>query len=172
MLWFIVIQIFSTLLQWVRLAKISEQEKDLEIRLLRRQLAILQRKVDTPIRVSRAEKLTLVALAARYKSVTGHSVRQLQAVIRIFQPETVFKWHRALVRRKWTYPRKNRGGRPRTEKELEQLIVRLARENSDWVSWPNILIRPPVSADTRVPAFAKSSRDAGHRVLDRIRLSH
>ena len=132
MLWFTVMQLFSTLLQWTRLAKTSEQEKDLEILLLRRQLAILQRKVDTPIRVSRAEKLTLVALAARYKSVTGHSVRQLQAVIRIFQPETVFKWHRALVRRKWTYPWKNRGGRPRTEKELEQLIVRLVRENNDW----------------------------------------
>ncbi len=132
MVWFIVMQIFSTLLQWVRLAKSSEQEKDLEILLLRRRLAILQRKVDKPIRVSRAEKLTLVAVAARYKSVTGRSVRQLQAVIRIFQPETVFKWHRALVRRKWTYRKKNRGGRPRTEKELEQLIVRLARENNDW----------------------------------------
>jgi len=125
-------QVFSTLLQWVRLAKPSEQEKDLEILLLRRQLAILQRKVDMPIHVSRAEKLTLVALATRYKSVTGRSVRQLQAVIRIFQPETVFKWHRALVRRKWIYRKKNRGGRLRIEKELEQLIVRSARENSDW----------------------------------------
>ncbi len=63
MLWFIMIQMFSTLLQWVGLAEPSEQEKDLEI-LLRRQLAILQRKVDTPIRVSRAEKLNLAQLGA------------------------------------------------------------------------------------------------------------
>jgi len=79
MLWFIVMQLVSTLLQWTRLAKTSDHEKDLEILFLRRQLAILQRKVDSPIRVSRAEKLTLATLAARYKSVTGRSARQLQA---------------------------------------------------------------------------------------------
>ena len=132
MFWFIIAQLFSTLLQWTRLAKTSDQEKDLEILLLRRQLAILQRKIDTPIRISWTEKLTLATLAARYKLVTGRSIRQLEAVIRIFQPQTIFKWHRALVRRKWTYRQKNRGGRPRIEKHLEQLIVRLARENSDW----------------------------------------
>ncbi len=100
--------------------------------LLQRQLAILDRKVDKLLRVSRTEKLTWVALAAKYGSVTSHSVRQLQAVIRIFQPETVFKWVRAQFRRKWTYRKNNRGGRLRTEKELEPLIVRLAGENSDW----------------------------------------
>ena len=53
-------------------------------------------------------------------------------IIRIFQPETVLGWHRELVHRKWTSKRKNRGGRPRMEKELENLILRLAQENPLW----------------------------------------
>jgi hypothetical protein len=59
-------------------------------------------------------------------------MKQFGGVIRLFQPETVFKWHRELVRRKWTHQHRQRGGRPRAAKELERLIVRLARENRDW----------------------------------------
>ena len=52
--------------------------------------------------------------------------------IRLFQPETILKWRRELVRRKWAFQRQRAGGRPRTNRELESLIVRLARENRDW----------------------------------------
>ena len=82
--------------------------------------------------MSRAEKLPLAVLTTRLKTTTNRTTRHLRDVIRIFQPETVFKWHRELVRRKWTYRRKNRGERPRTDKVLERLVVRLARENGDW----------------------------------------
>jgi putative transposase len=51
--------------------------------------------------------------------------------MRIFGPETVLKWHRELVRRKWTFKKQQQGGRPRTNPEVEVLIVRFARENSD-----------------------------------------
>jgi hypothetical protein len=44
----------------------------------------------------------------------------------------VLKWHWELVRRKWTYPRKHKGGRPRINAEVENLIVRLAKENPRW----------------------------------------
>jgi putative transposase len=44
----------------------------------------------------------------------------------------VLRWHRELVRRKWSYPRHNQGGRPAIDKELENLIVRLAKENPRW----------------------------------------
>ncbi|MBI5957666.1 MAG: hypothetical protein HY866_02955 [Chloroflexi bacterium] len=47
------------------------------------------------------------------------------------QPKTVLKWHRELVRRKWTQQKKNSGGRPRTARKIEELVLRLAREN-DW----------------------------------------
>ena len=47
----------------------------------------------------------------------------------LVQPETVLKWHRELVRRKWAVHPPSQGGRPRLDTELEALIVRLAREN-------------------------------------------
>ena len=71
-------------------------------------------------------------LLARLKQSTQLPAHQLQDIIRIFQPETVLRWHRELVRRKWAYPRKNIGGRPRINQELENLIVKLAQENPRW----------------------------------------
>ena len=131
MVWFMVMEIFSTLLEWVRLGRKSAAEKDLEILLLRRQLAIVERTLDKPIRPSRGEKLTLAILTAKLKARTGHTAKELGEIIRIVQPETVLKWHRELVRRKWTQQKKNPGGRPRIAREIEQLVLRLAREN-DW----------------------------------------
>jgi putative transposase len=46
------------------------------------------------------------------------------------RPETVLRWHRALVARRWTYPR--RQGRPPKATELRRLVVRLAKENDTW----------------------------------------
>jgi hypothetical protein len=54
------------------------------------------------------------------------SLNQLRDLIRPVQPETVLRWHRELVGRKWTQP-SARAGRPRTGPDLEAL--RLAREN-------------------------------------------
>jgi putative transposase len=50
----------------------------------------------------------------------------------IFQPNTVLRWHRELVRRKWTFRRKGNPGRPGISSELEAVIVRLAKENPRW----------------------------------------
>ena len=119
--WFVVVQVFSALLELFILSRQTEQKKDLEILLLRRQLAIVGRKLDKPLRVSRAEKLSLAVLAMRLKANTGQSSRQMRSVLRIFQPETVFRWHRELVRRKWTHNPQGRGARPRTDQELERL---------------------------------------------------
>ena len=96
-------QIFSTLLQKVCLARKSELDKDLEILLLRRQLAIVDRQHLKRLRISRGDKLIMVILSSQLKAVTGWSMKQLGGVFRIGQPETVFKWHRELVRRKWTF---------------------------------------------------------------------
>ena len=131
MSWFILDQFFSTLIELVLLRQQTDRAKDLQILLLRRQLAIVERKLDQPLKVSRAEKLTLAILAFKLKIVTGQTVKQLSNVIRIFQPETVLRWHRELVRRKWSYCHQPHGGRPRTDIELERLVVQLAQED-DW----------------------------------------
>lgn len=127
--WFIFNHIFSTILSIINITRLSNQEKDLEILILRQQLSILQRKHNSRINPKPVEKLTLAVLTARLKRITHRSSNQLRDVIRIFQPETVLRWHRELVRRKWTYSHKNKGGRPSISKELEKLILRLAREN-------------------------------------------
>lgn len=62
MIWFMVLQVVATLIELIRLGRKSESEKDLEILLLRRQLAIYERKQSQPMRLSRGEKLTLVVL--------------------------------------------------------------------------------------------------------------
>src|SRR5687768_1782730 len=50
----------------------------------------------------------------------------------LFKPDTLLKWHRELVRRKWTLKKKARLGRPATSLELETLLLRLAKENPAW----------------------------------------
>jgi putative transposase len=47
------------------------------------------------------------------------------------RPATVLRWHRQLVRRRWTYPHR-RPGRPPLDRGLRALVVRLARENPAW----------------------------------------
>ena len=71
-------------------------------------------------------------LSAHYGIITDYPVKCMADVMRIFQPATVFKWRRELVRRKWTFRRHSRGGQQRKPSDLERLIGHLARENSDW----------------------------------------
>jgi hypothetical protein len=129
MIWFMVLQVVSTLVELAQLGRKSESQKDLEILLLRRHLAIYERKQDRSPQLSRGEKLTLVVLATRLKAKTGRTTKAMGEVIRIVKPTTLFRWHGQLVRRKWTYRQRNRGGRPRTDQEIERLVLRLAREN-------------------------------------------
>lgn len=103
MVWFMVLQLVSMLVDLIQLRRTSVSDKELEVLLLRRQLAIYERKQRQPMRLIRGEKLMLVVLAVRLKARTNRTIKQLEDVIRIVKPKTVFDWHRELVRRKWTY---------------------------------------------------------------------
>jgi putative transposase len=46
----------------------------------------------------------------------------------VVTPQTLLRWHRELVRRKWTQPR-CKPGRPAIDPEVRQLVLRLGREN-------------------------------------------
>ena len=97
MAWFIIAHLVSTVLEWIRIGRLSEPEKDMELLLLRQQLIMMERHLNKPVRPSRIEKLTLAVVTAKFKAITDQSSAQFTAVIRLFQPETVLKWHRDLV---------------------------------------------------------------------------
>jgi len=104
----------------------------LEIAILRQQVRILQRKAKTTPRITDPEKMVLATLTDKFKGVKTGVHQRLNQVILIFKPETVLRLHRELVRRKWTYKRKGKPGRPGITAEVEVLIGRLAKENASW----------------------------------------
>jgi putative transposase len=127
--WYSLLHLVSTLIDLILISRLPVHEKDVEILLLRQQLAILDRQRSSRAKLLKSEKLSLAVLTIKLKALSRRTTRQLSDSLRLVKPETIFKWHRELVARKWTFKRTNVGGRPRKPKELDQLIVRLAREN-------------------------------------------
>ena len=111
------------LLELVVLRRRSEREKEIEILLLRHQLRVLERQVARP-QLTRADR----ALLAAFSRVLPRRAWGRSAIV---TPATLLRWHRELVARRWTYPRRRRG-RPPTPSEVRELVVRLARENPGW----------------------------------------
>jgi putative transposase len=97
--------------------------KDVEIAVLRHQLAVLRRQVARPC-YSHADRLVLATLARLLP-------RERWAVF-LVTPSTLLRWHRELVRRRWTYPRTGRRDRRCLPEDVVALVVRLARENPRW----------------------------------------
>ncbi len=86
---------------------IPPDEKDIQIALLRQQLRVLERKTRVKPRLSRPEKLMLVALAAQLKRRSQRFHDRLREAVLLVKPDTLLKWHRDLVQRKWTFQRPN-----------------------------------------------------------------
>jgi len=100
----------------------SEAANEVEILVLRHELAVLRRQVTRPS-CRPADRVFLAALVRMLPRNRWGSV--------FVQPETVRRWHRSLIARRWTYPHR-RPGRPATGAGVRALIVRLARENPGW----------------------------------------
>jgi transposase len=100
----------------------DEVAREVEILVLRHQLQVLSRGRRLPL--GRWDRMLLAAASRLLPRERWRSFP--------VSPQTVLRWHRELVKRKWTYRRKRRLGRPRVAKELATLILRLARENPRW----------------------------------------
>jgi putative transposase len=100
----------------------SEHAKDVEIAVLRHQLEVLRRQVKRP-QFQPADRALLAALSRALPRRRWSSF--------LVTPDTILRWHRRLVTRKWTQPNR-RGGRPPLAEQLVALILRLGRENPRW----------------------------------------
>jgi len=132
MIYQIVLFVWCFLLDVFAITRLTDDEKDLEILLLRQQLRIVERQQVRGPTLPRWQKIPLVALVVRLKAQATTWRDRLAVSVVLFKPDTLLKWHRDLVRRKWTFKRRNPGGRPAIEAELEGWIVRLAHENPRW----------------------------------------
>jgi hypothetical protein len=122
---------------WLRLSQREEAWQTAEILILRRQLAVLQRRQPRRPNVNWADRALLAALLSVIPKARRQGLRLLVT------PDTILRWHRDIVRRRWAArSMRSKTGRPATRRNITALVLRLARENPEWgtagstASWP------------------------------------
>jgi putative transposase len=118
----LIYQIFSKLLSWIVLRTHCDTAKEIEILVLRHQLAVLRRRTPRP-RITWTDRALIAALS---RLLPVH--RRIGMLV---APATILRWHHQLVARRWT-TQPIRPGRPAIPAGLRALVIRLATENPTW----------------------------------------
>src|SRR5438874_2274729 len=113
---------FRQVLQLMAQGMRGDRAKDVEILVLRHQIAVLRRQVRR-LDLEPTDRAVLAALSRLLP-------RQHWATFFV-TPVTLLRWHRDLLARRWTYPRSG-SGRPPVRAEIRALVLRLAHENPTW----------------------------------------
>jgi len=115
--------LYRLLVGLAALAVRSSRAKDLEIVVLRHQVAVLRRHVGRPA-LTEADRSLLAAV--------GRALPRRRREGWLVTPDTLLRWHRRRIARHWTQAAVRRPGRPRTSGEICRLVVRMATENPMW----------------------------------------
>jgi putative transposase len=118
-------------MDWVRILAYITGTVDQKLLLRNEYLAaenrILKAQLKTQLRLTDAERMTLAEIAHRLGR------KALEDVANVVKPDTLLGWYRRLIARKFDGSKSRRyPGRPRIDAEIEQWVVRMAKENSDW----------------------------------------
>jgi hypothetical protein len=116
-------QVLQMLTQLAR----DDGAKDVELLVLRHEVAVLRRQVHRP-KLEPADRVVLAALS--------RLLPRSRWPILFVTPATLLRWHRELIARHWTYPHATRG-RPPVAQQIRDLVLRLAAENPDLGSSPD-----------------------------------
>ena len=122
--------VVRNLLARARLSRQDAAAKNVEILILRHQLAIAQRRTlsrELHRRLTWADRAWLSLLAGL---LPNDHLARLRLIV---TPGTLIRWHRDLLRRRWARrSRRKRPGRPPTHHRIRTLVLRLAKENNCW----------------------------------------
>jgi putative transposase len=111
---FVLSLLVRVLARFLVISGANEATKDLEILVLRHQLSVLRRTASRP----KFTPLDRVLLAVASRAIP----RQQWTSVFLVTPKTLLRWHRELVRRKWTYRNKRQPGRPPLDAEVVALV--------------------------------------------------
>ena len=158
--------IVRQLLQLMILALRGDHANEVEILVLRHQVAVLRRQVRR-VDLEPADRAVLAGLSRLL-------LRARWATFFV-TPTTVLRWHRNLIARQWTYPSR-RPGRPPVTAQVRELVLRLARENPTWgcrriqgeLAGRGVPARGEHDLGDPDPDWCRSGAEAGGPDLDRV----
>ena len=122
MFWSLAYGALRCILQFLVLVLRGDRSAQIEVLVLRHQVAVLRRQVHRPD-LHRGDRVLLAALSRMLRRSSWDAL--------FVTPATLPRWHRALVARRWTYPHRC-PGRAAIPASLREAVLRLTRENPNW----------------------------------------